>query len=57
MTKTERNQLIWALVGAQETLLALTDGKGRARSQAKLDSPIVADRLAACLTILRNETN
>lgn len=52
MTKTERNQLHWALVGARETILALTDGTGRIRREAKEDSPLVVDRITACIAIL-----
>jgi len=52
MTKTERNQIVWALVAARETILALTDGTGTARRQAKEDSPVVVDRLMAGLKIL-----
>jgi hypothetical protein len=55
MTKTERNVLITAVAAAQQMILDLTDGTTARRRQAKIDSSLIADRLAACLNILRKE--
>jgi uncharacterized protein involved in tolerance to divalent cations len=57
MTKTERNVLVTAIAEAKEMILDLTDGSPATRRQAKLDSSLVTDRLAACLNILRNMSN